>query len=141
MILRSVFSRAKLHQAKVLRQSTRVRELCLYKHDSGYVDTALSHRKYGLSCRSISLGREEPVTETKLSFSGGAINMDHDLVELVRKIHASPTLAVFYVAGGGLQVLILPAQAHQHCTICLHEHWQKRLGTLSQQKPLCMDRH
>ena len=50
------------------------------------------------------LGRARSVTDATVPFRSSAVGMDDDLVELVRQIHASPTLAVFYVAGGGLQV-------------------------------------
>ena len=33
-----------------------------------------------------------------------ALGMDSDLLDLIRHIHASPTRAVFYITGGGLQV-------------------------------------
>jgi hypothetical protein len=41
--------------------------------------------------------------------------MDGEVVEIVQKIHGTPNKAVFYVAGGGVQVLpdtsLLPLKA------------------------------
>jgi hypothetical protein len=47
------------------------------------------------------------VTARACASASGAISvpdMDEGLVDLVRQIHATPTKAVFYVAGGGAQV-------------------------------------
>ena len=42
--------------------------------------------------------------EVEQLYLRSALDMDGELVNLVKKIHMSPTKAVFYVAGGGLQV-------------------------------------
>lgn len=107
----SRFGRATLRQGYSLRHARGTRKISADKHALHLPTTAFRASKYDKKDRPSNFGHATAVTDAKVPFKGSAVNMDDDLVQLVRQIHASPTLAVFYVAGGGLQVCRLPLHA------------------------------
>jgi len=64
------------------------------------------HRRRRLVAAFTSTHSSEQSNPTpELGPSASKLGMDESLVSILRSIHACPTQAVFYVAGGGLQVL------------------------------------
>ena len=68
--------------------------------------------------RSSYCAESDSIAEVGLSAS--SLGMDENLVSVLRSIHACPTQAVFYVAGGGLQVLSISYQSPQ-IRLCMYK--------------------
>ena len=98
-----ILNRATLRQGFLLHAS-RTRKSSQGRSAIVLPSLSLKLKLDGRWSHSKALGQAKSVTDATLPFSGSAVDMDDILIEVVRQIHASPTMAVFYVAGGGLQV-------------------------------------
>ena len=101
MITWRVLSRATLRRGLVLRTT---RNISQSRSTLNLLSLSLPTKSHSPVERLHVARHATSVSDATLPLTGRDVNMDDDLVALVRRIHASSTLAVFYVTGGGLQV-------------------------------------
>lgn len=89
------------------RASVNVRKACFTSRLPQDHKTSLLGRLKVSASLVDGRGDTEQLSGLAPSFRPSAVNMDEDIVGLVQRIHESPRRAVFYIAGGGLQVELM----------------------------------